>query len=355
MQPIVYSALPGRVVFGRGTLAKVADEVRALGCARAFVLSTPQQADVGQTLARQLGERSVATFAGAAMHSPVEVTAEALDAVSSARADCLVAIGGGSTTGLGKAIALRTDLPQVVIPTTYAGSEATPILGQTENGVKTTQKGPKILPETIVYDVDLTLTLPVGLTVTSGLNAIAHAVEGLYSPDANPLISLLAEDGIRTLASALPRIVAESHNVEARSDALYGAWACGVTLGVVGMALHHKLCHTLGGTFDLPHAETHAVILAHAMAYNQRAAAGAMGRVAAVLGVDDAPRGMWDLAKGLGAPMSLAELGMPREGITRAVELALANPYWNPAALDARRLQILLENAYDGRPPEESD
>jgi len=355
MEPFVYNALPGRIVFGRGTLAMVADEVAALGRGRAFVLSTPQQADVGDALARQLGELCVGTFAGAAMHTPVDVTARAIAAVTAAGADCLVAIGGGSTTGLGKAIALRTDLPQVVIPTTYAGSEATPILGQTENGVKTTQKGPKILPETIIYDVDLTLTLPVGLTVTSGLNAIAHAVEGLYSPDANPLISLLAEDSIRALASALPRIVAQPQEIAARSDALYGAWGCGVTLGVVGMALHHKLCHTLGGTFDLPHAGTHSVILPHAMAYNARAADRAMSRVAEVLGVENAPRGMWDLAQRLGAPMSLAELGMPREGISRTVELALANPYWNPAALEATRLHTLLKNAYDGRPPEESD
>lgn len=353
MQPFVYNALPGRVVFGRGTLARVADEIQALGCTRAFVLSTPQQADVGEGLVKQLGALCVGTFAGAAMHTPVDVTAQALDAVTAAGADCLVAIGGGSTTGLGKAIALRTDLPQVVVPTTYAGSEATPILGQTENGVKTTQKGSKILPETIIYDVDLTLTLPVGLTVTSGLNAIAHAVEGLYSPDANPLISLLAEDGIRALAKALPRIVAKPQDVEARSDALYGAWGCGVTLGVVGMALHHKLCHTLGGTFDLPHAETHSVILPHAMAYNARAASGAMARVAAVLGVADAPRGMWNLASSLGAPMTLAQLGMPHEGIERAVELALANPYWNPAPLEAQGLRRLLENAYDGRPPME--
>ena len=355
MQPFVYNSLPGKVVFGRGTLAQVGEEVRALGCSRALVLTTPRQEGVGQALAAQLGDLAAGIFSGAAMHTPVEVTERAMAAVSETGADCVVAIGGGSTTGLGKAIALRTDLPQVVIPTTYAGSEATPILGQTENGVKTTQRGAKILPEVILYDVDLTLTLPPALTVTSALNAIAHSVEGLYSPDANPLISLLAEDGIRALVSALPRIVAQPSNVEARSDALYGAWACGVTLGVVGMALHHKICHTLGGTFDLPHAETHSVILPHAMAYNARAAADAMAKVARAIGKDDAPRGMWDLSKQLGAPMTLAELGMPRDGIARAVELALANPYWNPEPLEAGRLTTLLEGAWEGRPPREME
>lgn len=351
MKPFVYNALPSRVVFGTGTLSRVADEVKGLNCSRALVLATPGQAATGEELAGRLGALATGVFAGAVMHTPVEVTERAMKAVGESNADCIVAIGGGSTIGLGKAIALRTDLPQVVIPTTYAGSEVTPILGQTENGVKTTQRGPKILPEVVIYDIDLTLTLPAALTVTSGLNAIAHAVEGLYSAEANPLISLLADDGIRSLVAALPRIGADAFDAEARSDALYGAWACGVTLGAVGMALHHKLCHTLGGTFDLPHAATHSVILPHAMAYNARAAAGAMARVARTIGADEAPRGMWDLAKSLGAPMTLADLGMPRDGIDRAVELVLANPYWNPEPLEEGRLRALLNAAYDGHPP----
>lgn len=355
MQPFVYNSLPGKVVFGRGTLAQAGDEVRALGCSRALVLTTPRQEAVGQGLAAQLGGLAAGTFSGAAMHTPVDVTERAMTVVAETGADCVVAIGGGSTTGLGKAIALRTDLPQVVIPTTYAGSEATPVLGQTENGVKTARRDARILPEVIVYDVDLTLGLPPAISVVSGLNAIAHSVEGLYSPDANPLISLLAEDGIRRLVSALPRIAREPSGVEARSDALYGAWACGVTLGAVGMALHHKLCHTLGGAFGLSHAETHAVILPHAMAYNARAATDAMAKVARAIGTDNAPRGMWELSKKLGAPMTLAELGMPRDGIARAVELALANPYWNPEPLDAGRLTTLLEDAFEGRPPREME
>ncbi|MXO58449.1 iron-containing alcohol dehydrogenase [Altererythrobacter salegens] len=353
MEPFAYNALPGRFVFGRGTMSELGREITALGCTRALVLTTPGQAGMGERLVAQLGDLACGHFAGAAMHTPVEVTETAMAKVAETGADCVVAIGGGSTIGLGKAIALRTDLPQVVVPTTYAGSEATPVLGQTENGVKTIQRNMRVLPEVVVYDVELTLGLPVDVTVTSGLNAIAHSVEGLYSPDANPLTSLLAEDGIRALAGALPRLVADPTASGPRSDALYGAWACGVTLGVVGMALHHKLCHTLGGTFGLPHAATHSVILPHAMAYNARAASGAMARVARVLGVEQAPRGMWDLAKRLGAPMTLAELGMPREGIGRAVDLTMANPYWNPEPLDAHGLQKLLEAAWDGRPPEE--
>jgi alcohol dehydrogenase class IV len=263
--------------------------------------------------------------------------------------DCTVALGGGSTTGLGKAIALRTDLPQIVIPTTYAGSEATPILGETKDGLKTTQKSPKILPEVIVYDVDLTLTLPPGLSATSGINAIAHAVEGLYTQDANPIVSLMAEEGIRALGAALPRIMRDPGDRGARSDALYGAWLCGVVLGSVGMALHHKLCHTLGGTFDLPHAETHTVILPHAAAYNAAAAPMAMARVARALGVADAPLGLHDLVRRLGGPTSLAAIGMPQEGLDRAADLAAANPYWNPRPIARPAIRRLLDDAFFGR------
>ncbi|KAG6846941.1 hypothetical protein H0H93_010984, partial [Arthromyces matolae] len=280
------------------------------------------------------------------------------------RADCVVSVGGGSTIGLGKAIALRTDLPQIVIPTTYAGSEATPIIGQTESGLKTTQKTLKVLPEVIIYDVDLTLSLPPRMSVTSGINAIAHAVEALYSKEANPIIDLLAQEGIKGIASALPTIVRgqseseESVLLEARSNALYGAWACGTCLGAVGMSLHHKLCHTLGGTFNLPHAETHTVILPHAIAYNTPYAVSAMAKVASSLlsGVSNASasaaQGLYDLAKDLGAPYSLKELGMKEEDLEKAAEIAVKNPYPNPAPLEKERILKLLTDAWAGNRPE---
>ena len=181
MEPFVYQSQPQRIVFGSGTLAAAGEELARLSCARAFVLTTPQQSDSAEALGRDLGRLGVGAFTKAAMHTPVEITEEALVLVKRAKADCIISLGGGSTTGLGKAIALRTDLPQIVIPTTYAGSEATPILGETENGRKTTQRSPKILPEVVLYDVELSMTLPLGLSVTSGLNAIAHAVEARYT------------------------------------------------------------------------------------------------------------------------------------------------------------------------------
>lgn len=351
MQAFIYTALPARVVFGQGTLARVGDELRRLGVGRALVLSTPQQIGEAQALADRLGPFAAGVFAEAAMHTPTDVTERGLARARELGADCLVALGGGSTTGLGKAIALRTDLPQVVIPTTYAGSEATPILGETEGGRKTTLRSPKVLPEVIVYDVDLTLTLPVKLSVTSGINAIAHAVEALYAEEGSPVISMLAEAGIAALARALPRIAADPRDREGRSDALYGAWACGTCLGSVGMALHHNLCHVLGGTFELPHAETHTVVLPHAAAYNTPAASEAIARAAKALGVSDAAQGLFDLARGLGAPTSLREIGMPEGGLDRAADLAAASPYWNPRAVERGAIRALLQAAYDGSPP----
>lgn len=275
----VFQGSPQRVVFGSGTLAGLPDEVTRLGMKRALVLSTPGQSETAERIARLIGEAATGVFCGATMHTPAEVTEAAMAMVSRDRVDGTVAVGGGSTTGLGKAIAYRTDLPQIVVPTTYAGSESTNMVGETVAGKKTTRRDPKILPETLLYDVDLTLTLPVAVSVASGMNAIAHAVEGLYATDGNPVLSLMAEEGIRALATALPIIVADSQDRGARSDALCGAWLCRAVLGGASVALHHKLCHVLGGSFNLPHAETHAIILPHVAAYNAPAVPEAMARV----------------------------------------------------------------------------
>ena len=279
-----------------------------------------------------------------------------MQVVTAMRIDGLVAVGGGSTTGLAKAIALRTDLPQIVAPTTYAGSEMTPILGETKDGRKVTQSSPKVLPEVVIYDVELTLTLPVGQSVTSGMNAVAHSVEALYTKEANPLISTLAERSITAFAQGLPGIVANPNDREARAQALYGAWLGGICLGSVGMALHHKLCHTLGGMFDLPHAETHTAVLPHAVAYNTSAAPAAMRKVIRAMEeggrpVDDAASGLYDLAKSLGATMALRDLGMPQSGIETATKAALANPYWNPRPLEEKGIGELLAAAYGGERP----
>ncbi len=346
-----FENLPCRVVFGSGTLASAKAEVERLGGKRALVLTTPQQEAQGKSLGTALGSLYAGIFPGATMHTPVEVTERALAAMKACEADCIVSLGGGSTTGLGKALALRTGINQLCIPTTYAGSEMTPIVGQTENGLKTTVRDAAILPETVIYDVDLTLTLPASLAVTSGINAIAHAVEALYARDTNPVTSLMAEEGIRAIARALPAIAAKSDDREARTEALYGAWLCGVCLGTVGMALHHKLCHTLGGTFDLPHAETHTIVLPHAVAYNAPDVPDAMARVARAIGAADASLGLFELAKRLGAKLALRDVGMPESGIDRAADLAVTNAYWNPRPLERDAIRDLIARAWAGEPP----
>src|SRR5439155_11012332 len=241
MNAFAFEAHIPRVVFGAGSLQQLPAEIERLGARRALVLSTPEQEASARRIAELLGERSAGIFAKAVMHVPIESAREARDEARRLGADCAVAIGGGSTTGLGKAIALDSGLPILAIPTTYAGSEMTPIYGLTEGGVKKTGRDPRVLPKTVIYDPQLSLSLPVGLSVTSGLNAIAHAAEGLYAHDGNPIVALMAEEGIRALAAALPTLMQSPTDLRARSDALYGAWLCGTVLGHVAMGLHHKL------------------------------------------------------------------------------------------------------------------
>ncbi len=352
MSPFSFEAHLPRVVFGAGRLSSLGDEVERLGARRAIVLCTPEQAALARDVAARLGSRCAGIFPGAVMHVPIEAARAAREQARALDADCAVAVGGGSTTGLGKAIALESGLPIVAVPTTYAGSEMTPIYGLTEGGEKKTGRDPGVLPRTVIYDPELTLTLPTGLSVTSGLNAIAHACEGLYADDANPVISLMAEEGIRALAAALPRIVASPADIDARGDALYGAWLCGAVLGHVGMGLHHKLCHTLGGSFNLPHAPTHTVVLPHALAYNAPAAPAAMAAIQRALGTTEAaPLALHRLAVELGAPTSLRAIGMPEDGLDRVADLAVAKPYPNPRPLERAALRALLQRAWEGLPP----
>ena len=352
MKPFVHQALASRVVFGAGALQQLEREIEALGATRALVLSTPEQADAARRVAELLGARAAGIFPRAVMHVPIETAREARDEARRLGADCAVAIGGGSTTGLGKAIALDSGLPIIAIPTTYAGSEMTSIYGLTEAGVKKTGRDLRVLPRTVIYDPELSLSLPIGLTITSGLNAIAHAAEGLYAFDGNPIVSLMAEEGIRAIAAALPRLTAAPTDLDARGDALYGAWLCGSVLGAVAMGLHHKLCHTLGGSFNLPHAEVHTVVLPHALAYNASHAPEAMRRIARALGSESAAAGLFVLAQRLGVPVALKDIGMPADGLDRAADLAVQTPYPNPRPLERAAIRELLQHAFDGvRPP----
>ena len=360
--PFVHNSHPGRVVFGAGSLDHLDREISLLGAGRALVLATPEQGAQAEHLAKRLGKRCAGVFAKAVMHVPIETAREAREEAARLNADCAIAIGGGSTTGLGKAIALESSLPILAIPTTYAGSEMTTIYGITEAGMKRTGRDARVLPRTVIYDPQLTLSLPPAMSATSGMNAIAHAVEALYAVDANPIISLMSEEGIRALAQGLPGVMKNPQDIEARTLCLYGAWLCGMALNGTSMALHHKLCHTLGGSFNLGHAEVHTVILPHATAYNQSAAPEAMARVARALGAanaahgqnvgaENAAQGLYNLEVKLGTPLSLKAIGMPESGLDQAADIAAANPYANPVPIERAAIRRLLDNAFHGRKP----
>jgi maleylacetate reductase len=351
MRRFTFDYLSPRVVFGPGSVSELPDEIKRLGSRRLLVLSTREQLGLAENIVGSLGDKVTGFFDGAKMHVPVEVIQKAKQAFVNADADSIIAIGGGSTTGLAKVLSMDLGVPSVVIPTTYAGSEMTTIWGITQDGLKKTGRDSKVLPKTVIYDSLLTVNLPLAITVTSALNAIAHAMEGLYSPELNPVIETMCKQGICALFNAIPRLVQRPADVDARTDALFGAWMCGTVLCHLGMGLHHKLCHTLGGTLNLPHAETHAVVLAHVLAYNLPYAAPTKLLLEGILGTGDVPGAVYDLAKNAGAPLSLAEIGMRTEDIAQVRDLALRDQYPNPRPLEADALEALLNSAFHGHRP----
>ncbi|AUD00264.1 MULTISPECIES: maleylacetate reductase [Bradyrhizobium] len=345
------SAIP-RVVFGVVGLDVLAAETASLGVCAPLLVTTRRGAAKWTSFPDSSPFAIAGLYDGAEVHTPVNVTEDALRYARSVRADGFVSFGGGSSIGLGKALSLRTGLPHLAIPTTYSGSEMTSILGETSQGKKQTHRNRAILPATVLYDVSNTRDLPTPVSVMSGLNAIAHAVEAMYAQNGSPLISDIAERAISAMARAIPNIVETPSDLVARQDALYGAWLAGICLNAAGMGLHHKLCHELGGAFDLPHAELHAILLPHTLAYNQIAMAEAYGRLQAALGDPSPQHRLFEFARVDGIPRSLATLKMPREGIDSTVARVLSNPYWNPRPLEAAPLRDLIERAWNGAVPD---
>ncbi|RYC80409.1 Maleylacetate reductase [Fusarium oxysporum f. sp. narcissi] len=352
MEPFVYSPLSHKIIFGRGSIRQLPQCLQQLGFRRALVLSTPHQIDQAKQITDILESHVEASwiFSEATMHTPLNITEKALAFCQQNEPDVLVSIGGGSTTGLGKAISFRKGIYHISIPTTYAGSEVTPILGETVDGIKTTKTQFEILPKTVIYDVDLTLTLPLPMSLTSIINAIAHGVEALYAPNTNPIVSLMAAEGVRSLANGSYELLDDPDSIVARSICQYGAWLCGTCLGSVGMSLHHKLCHTLGGSFNLPHAETHTIVLPHALAYNAPKVPQAMKVLAGVLpdSQGDALRGLNTLLNKLGVPRSLKSIGFKEEDIGKAADIAVSKSYANPREIDRELIREVIRRAGAG-------
>ncbi|MCX4834817.1 maleylacetate reductase [Streptomyces sp. NBC_01016] len=340
-----------RAVFAPGEAVRtVVDEVARLGSGRVLIVGGPS--------ARALTTELSAHLTGARVHDevvehvPVEAAERARAVAHEHAADALVCVGGGSATGLAKAVALTTKLPIVAVPTTYAGSEATNVWGLTRDGVKTTGVDAAVLPATVVYDASLLLTLPGALAVASGLNALAHCVDAMWGPRADPIDRAMAQEAARALSAGLPEVGAHPDRLAGHEQMLYGAYLAAVVFASAGSGLHHKICHVLGGRFDLPHAQTHAVVLPHVLALNAPHAPEAERRVAAALDAPTATEGLAALYARLDAPTSLKELGMPESGIAEAVEPVLAAvPEGNPAPVTRDRLSALLRAAWEGDIP----
>jgi alcohol dehydrogenase class IV len=344
-----YETLAGRVRFGAGVAARLGDELDRLGTTRALAIASKRAAD---ELAGRLGpERCAGVHTGVTEHVPVEAAAAAREAAARVGADCLVAMGGGSAIGLAKAVALELGLPIVAVPTSYSGSEMTPIYGLTSAQGKRTGRDPRVLPRVVLYDPELTVGLPPRVTGSSGMNALAHCVEALYGPGANPVTALSALEGTRALARGLPVAVSRPEDLDGRTDALYGAHLGGASLAVAGVAIHHQLCHVLGGSFGLPHADLNAVVLPHAARFVGKAVPAELAQVAGALGTEEAATGLYDFARRLGTPSSLAELGMAAGDLDRAAELAVGAVARAPRPAGIEDLRALLGDAFEGRRP----
>ncbi|WP_151084065.1 maleylacetate reductase [Nocardioides cynanchi] len=345
-----HETLPQRVRFAPGDAGEaVAEEVRRLGGTRVMAIATnPHRA------APVLAGLSVAVLhSDVVMHVPLAVAERARSVAAEYDADVVVSVGGGSTTGLAKAVALSTGLPVVAVPTTYSGSEATDVWGLTEDGRKTTGVDPRVLPRAIVYDARLMLGLPVETSVASGLNALAHCVDSMWGPRSDPIDRALALEGIRALCAGLPRVVADPRGLEGREQTLYGAYLAAVAFASAGSGLHHKICHVLGGRFDLPHAETHAVVLPYVLALNAPAVPELDARMAQAFGADSALAGLEALRREVGAPRSLAALGLAERDLASAVAPILeAAPADNPVPVTAEVVETLLRHAYEGTGPD---
>ena len=345
-----HEGVPTRVVFGLGARHGLGDELDRLGMSQVMLIASGSSRPDADALVTLLDHRLTWRVDGVHQHVPAELVEEVTAHAARVGADGLVTLGGGSATGLGKAVAL-SGLPLVAVPTTYAGSEMTPVWGVTRGCLKQTGRDLQVLPKTVVYDPELTFSLPPSVTAASGMNAVAHCLEALWAPGASPLSRPLALDGARALCEALPAAIAEPENPEFRSRALVGACQAGMALAAAGTGLHHRLCHVLGGRYDMPHAQTHAALLPHVVGFNEPVLGALAARMAIAVGSGRASTGLHDLAVRMGLCMALSELGMPEAAIEEvAAEVAADDPP-NPRPVDEARLRSLLRAAWEGDGP----
>ena len=347
----VHNAVPHRVVFGAGMVGAIPDEVARLGARRPLILSTPGRANMARRVQAMLGEHCAGLLPTAVSQVPIELAVASRQQAREMGADCLISVGGGASIGLGKGIALETAMPIIAVPTTYSGSEMTAFCGITIDGVKRMHQSLNMLAKTVVYDPELSASLPVAVSAASAMNALAHCVDAIYTPTASPILLAAGMEGAAAIHRALPRVAAQPGDVEARGELLYGAYLAGAALAS-GFALQHGIAHVLGGTFGIEHGLSHAVVLPHVTAYNSRFASVAVARVSQALDVDNAGAAIFDLLVSAGLPTSLQALGMTRDQLDTVVQLTVETDHGNnPGPVDAEGVRLILDRAFDGCRP----
>lgn len=350
MNPFTYDALSNRVVFGAGSRRTVREEAERLQAKRVLLIADEHDRERSDEIAGYLGELCVALFTDVVQHVPLAQATCVRELATEVGADATVTFGGGSATGYGKVIALSHHLPQLCIPTTYAGSEQTPIWGLTSGNEKQTGRDLAVLPKVVLYDPELTVALPVAIAGPSGMNALAHSVEGLYGAGANPISSVVAFESIRVLVEHLPRLVARPGDVDERSNVLYGAYLAGAVLAVTGPSLHHKICHVLGGLYGLDHGQMNAVVLPYALQFNAPAIPQLYERLSDLLN-GDASTMIYDLATTLGVPQDLTSIGFPVDGVAVAAPLVAKAAEGNVRPIAMAQAAELLESCVSGQRP----
>jgi maleylacetate reductase len=346
-----WEALPARVISGRGALGRVGAEVERLGARRVLLIAGGRSTAAAlANISAQLGDRVAGVIPSSAQHVPELIANQAIERGRATAVDAVVSVGGGSATGLGKAVVLELDVPLVAVPTTYSGSEMTPFHGRTRDGRKKVGRDLRVLPRAVVYDPELCVGMPPRLAGASGMNALAHCAEALWVTAANPITSALAVEAMRRLLYGLPRVVADPGDVDGHAECLVGACLAATALAQVGTGIHHRTCHILGGGWNLPHAETHGIVLPHAVALVSPRAPRAMAQLAAVLDADPAGA-LFELASSMGLPTALAAVGMPAGALDEAADRVAAASETDPLAGSRDELRAMLDGAFRGSRP----
>ena len=354
VQRFIHVGMPCRVFHGAGCVDVLPDEVRGLDANRVMLCCTKSRVSDVSAIVSALGDRLVGICDAARIFVPVEAVEAGRAMAADLDADCLVSYGGGTAVGLAKAIALELDIPIIGIVTTYSGSETTALQGIIgRDGVRTNHRSMRMLAKTLIYDPELTLALPLDISVASGFNSISHAVSSFLGKDANPVSNMYSENGIQRMSAALVKLASDPLDIDARSEAMHGAWLCGMTLMSSGTTIHHKIAHVLGGGFDLPHGPTHAVVLPHSTSYNRNAAPEAMRGIARAFGDEDmdAPLALFELLSKSGALSGLKDLGLSESVLDEAADRIMIDRYFNLRDYDRTAIRTLLQDAWEGHPP----